>query len=109
MRFRLLVLVLLLVRAPAIHAAEYLELTDFQLVDGSGAPARPVKQLVARDGVIVMIDGQGEAPKPEADARWVRIGLNGAWVMPGLVANSLGRAPRGGVTAVRDLAGDARR
>jgi imidazolonepropionase-like amidohydrolase len=124
MRFRFLVLVWLLAPAPALHAAEYLELTDFQLVDGSGAPARPVKQLVARDGVIVMIDGQGEAPKPEADARWVRIGLNGAWVMPGLVdthvhvarfpdtrahAETILRAAvRGGVTAVRDLAGDAR-
>jgi imidazolonepropionase-like amidohydrolase len=123
MRLRHLVLVSLLAFAP-VHAAEYLELTDFQLVDGTGAPARPVQRLVARDGVIVMIDGQGEVPTPEADARWVRIGLDGAWVMPALIDTHvhvarfpdtrshaeaiLRTAVRGGVTAVRDLAGDAR-
>lgn len=125
MRSPLIGLLFLLLVAPATTcAAEYLELTDFQLIDGTGAPARSVHRLVARDGVIVMIDGQGEMPKPEPDARWLRIGLNDAWVMPGLIDTHvhvarfpdtstqakaiLERAVRGGVTSVRDLAGDAR-
>ena len=86
MRSPLLCLLFLLLVAPATTgAAEYLELTDFQLIDGTGAPARSVHRLVARDGVIVMIDGEGEMPKPEADARWLRIGLSRAWVLPGLI------------------------
>lgn len=124
MRPHLLLHALLLLCVPPVHAAEYLELTDFQLIDGTGAAARPVGTLIARDGVIVMIDGQGEAPAPEADARWLRIGLNGAWVIPGLIDTHvhvarfpdtrahaqaiLDDAVRGGVTTVRDLAGDAR-
>ncbi|KQY55098.1 amidohydrolase family protein [Lysobacter sp. Root494] len=125
MRSPLLCLVFLLLLAPAAtRAAEYLELTDFQLIDGTGAPARSTHRLVARDGVIVLIDDQGEMPTPEPDARWLRIGLNGAWVMPGLIDTHvhvarfpdastqakmiLQRAARGGVTSVRDLAGDAR-
>jgi imidazolonepropionase-like amidohydrolase len=125
MRKPLLCLLFLLLMPPATtRANEYLELTDFQLIDGTGAPMRSVHRLVARNGVIVMIDGQGEMPKPEPDARWLRIGLKGAWVMPGLIDTHvhvarfpdtstqaktiLGRAVRGGVTSVRDLAGDAR-
>ena len=124
MRQAQLSLLFLALAVPTAHAAEYLELTDFQLIDGTGAPARRVHRLVARDGVIVTIDGQGEMPKPEPDARWLRIGLNGAWVLPGLIDTHvhvarfpdtsthakaiLERAVRGGVTSVRDLAGDAR-
>lgn len=125
MRSPLPCLLFLLLIAPATtRATEYLELTEFQLIDGTGAPARSVHRLVARGGVIVMIDGQGEMPEPEPDARWLRIGLNGAWVMPGLIDTHvhvarfpdtstqartiLERAVRGGVTSVRDLAGDAR-
>lgn len=109
--------------APA-RAAEYLELTDFRLIDGTGAGERRVARLVARDGVIVAIDGQGRVPAVEPDARWTRIGLDGAWVTPGLVETHahvarfpdtrneaqrlLHQAARGGVTAVRDLGGDAR-
>lgn len=121
---RLLCLMFMLAFASTAQATNYLELTDFQLIDGTGASARPVGRLIARDGVIVMIDGQGEAPKPEPDAHWLRIGLQGAWVMPGLIdthvhvarfqdTNAHARAilqsaVRGGVTSVRDLAGDAR-
>jgi imidazolonepropionase-like amidohydrolase len=125
MRGPLLCVLLLLLAAPAAtRAAEYLELTDFQLIDGTGAATRNIHRLIARDGVIVMIDDQGEMPKPEADARWLRIGLDHAWVMPGLIDTHvhvarfpdtstqakriLERAVRGGVTSVRDLAGDAR-
>ncbi|WP_386065057.1 amidohydrolase family protein [Tahibacter sp. UC22_41] len=112
-----------LAAATAAPAADYLELTDFTLIDGTDAPPRTVKSLLARDGVIVAIDDAGTRPVAEADARWTRIGLNGAWVIPGLVDTHvhvtrypdprkgervLLGALRGGVTAVRDLAGDAR-
>lgn len=109
--------------APA-RAAEYLELTDLRLIDGTGAGERRVARLIARDGVIVAIDAQGAVPVPEADARWTRIGLDGAWVTPGLIETHahvarfpdtrneaqrlLHQAARGGVTGVRDLGGDAR-
>lgn len=104
-------------------ATDYLELTDFQLIDGSGAAPRAVKSLLVRDGVIVAIDAAGTRPEPERDARWTRIGLAGAWVIPGLVDTHvhvsrypdprrgdriLASALRGGITSVRDLAGDAR-
>lgn len=119
----LLVLVLPLAPASA-WPAEILELRDFQLIDGTGAPARPVSRLVAREGTIVAIDGRGEVPVPSAKDRWQTLDLAGAWVMPGLVdthvhvgrfpdARSqaeriLGNAVRHGITAVLDLGGDAR-
>lgn len=111
--------------AGTASAASYLELTDFTLIDGTGAAEHHVARLVARDGVIVAIDA-GDAPLPPADAgaQWLRIDLHGAWVMPGLVDTHvhvarfpdtrahaeriLRQAVRGGVTSVRDMAGDAR-
>lgn len=122
MRWCLLVLMWLF--AGASPAAEYLELTGFRLIDGTGAPERSVQRLVARDGVIVALDGQGEIPAAQPGDRWLRIDLRGAWVMPGLIDTHvhvarfddahvqaeriLRAAVRGGVTGVRDLAGDAR-
>lgn len=110
--------------AGAASAAEYLELTGFQLIDGTGAPARPVGRLIARDGVIVSIDAAGAVPTAAPGDRWLRMDLGGAWVMPGLVDTHvhvarfhdaraqaeriLRTAVQGGVTGVRDLAGDAR-
>lgn len=110
--------------APATRAAEFLELANLQLIDGTGAPARTVKRLVVRDGTIVAIDGAGRLPATEPGDRWLRIDLNGLWVTPGLVDTHvhvarfddaraqalqiLGDGARGGVTAVRDMAGDAR-
>lgn len=106
------------------RAVDYLELTDFQLIDATGAAERHVVRMIARDGVIVSIDQSGSVPLPESDAHWLRIGLNGAWVMPGLIDTHvhvarfpdtrahaeriLRQAVRGGVTGVRDMAGDAR-
>lgn len=106
------------------RAAEYLVLSDFRLIDGTGAPARAVQRLVARDGVIVAIDTAGTAGEPGAGDLEVRLRLDGAHVMPGLIDTHVhvGRFPearaeaerllrialRGGVTGVRDLAGDAR-
>jgi len=108
----------------ASRAATYLELTDLKLIDGTGAPVRHVEHLIARDGVIVAIDAVGSTPAPGKGDRWQRIDVGGAWVMPGLVDTHvhvarfpdtrtkaeriLRGALRGGVTAVRDLAGDAR-
>jgi imidazolonepropionase-like amidohydrolase len=105
-------------------AADYVELNDFQLIDATGAAARHVDRMIARDGVIVAIDDAGTVPTPEPDAQWTRIGLKGAWVMPGLIdthvhvarfpdtraraASILLSAVRGGVTGVRDLTGDVR-
>ncbi|MGB0135434.1 amidohydrolase family protein [Dokdonella sp.] len=124
-KFRQLVILgLLLVGNSALAAPEYLELLDFHLIDGSGAAPRHVDRLVARDGVIELIGSAGQAPEPEPTARWTRVGLAGAWVMPGLIDTHvhvarfpnahvmaekiLGQSVRGGVTSVRDLTGDAR-
>ena len=106
------------------HAGEYLELNQLNLVDATGAPARVVQRLVIHDGTIVAIDGEGTVPEPGPGARWTRIDLDGAWVMPGLIDTHvhvarfpetrrhaeriLRSAVRGGVTGVRDLGGDAR-
>ena len=105
-------------------AADYLELVDFHLIDGTGDAERSVRRLVARDGVIVCIDAQGTEPVPEPTASWTRIGLDGAWLMPGLIDTHVhvARFPRaremaerilvravcGGIPGVRDLGGDAR-
>lgn len=115
---------LLLLAAGPVRAAEFLELTRLRLIDGSGAPERDVARLVARDGVIVAIDDTGTTPEAAAGDTWTRIDLDGAWVMPGLVDTHvhvarfsdtraqaeriLRQAVEGGITAVRDLAGDAR-
>lgn len=104
--------------------AEYLELLDFQLIDGTGEAPRPVARLIARDGVIVAIDERGEIPETGDSDSWRRVSLAGAWVMPGLVDTHVhvGRFPdtrdramrilrgaaRGGITSVLDLGGDAR-
>jgi imidazolonepropionase-like amidohydrolase len=106
------------------RATDYLELLDFHLIDGSGQAERSVQRLLVRDGVIVRIDSAGEEPLPEPTARWTRIGLDGAWMMPGLIDTHvhvarfpdarreaeriLQRAVRAGITGVRDLGGDAR-
>ena len=106
----------------AASAANVLELSNFTLIDGTGAVARPVKTLVARDGVIVSIDGEAYA-RQKRD-RVTQIDLDGAHVIPGLIDTHVhvarfpetrGRAERilrgavrGGITAVRDLTGDAR-
>lgn len=114
----------LLACAMPAAAAEVLELTGFTLIDGTGSEPRTVASLVARDGVIVQIDGEGVRPEPEAGERWTRIDLTGAWVIPGLIDTHvhiarfpdtrnkaeaiLRQAVAGGVTTVRDLGGDAR-
>ncbi|WP_345295582.1 amidohydrolase family protein [Luteimonas vadosa] len=109
--------------APAM-GSDYLELQDLHLIDGTGKPSRVVDRLLVRDGLIVRIDDEGDEPTPEPRSSWLRIDLDGAWVMPGLVDTHvhvarfpdtraqaeriLRQAVRGGVTSVRDLGGDAR-
>ncbi len=120
----LLILWSLCLSFSAAPATEILELRDFHLIDGTGAPTQAVQRLVAVDGTIVQIDADGSAPEPQPQSRWTRIDLAGAWVMPGLIDTHvhvarfpdtyakarqiLNQAVRGGVTAVRDLGGDAR-
>lgn len=109
--------------APA-RATGSLVLSSFTLIDGTGAPARTVETLRIRDGVIVAIDGEGDAAPPAEGDAVVSVELGGAFVMPGLIDTHVhvGRFPearaeaerilqaavRGGVTSVRDLGGDAR-
>lgn len=114
---------LLLAAAPA-RAAEWLILSNATLIDGTGAPARRVRKISIRDGVIVAIDREGRRARPAKGDVVVSVDLGGAFVMPGLVdthvhvgrfpearaeaARILQLAVRGGVTSVRDLGGDAR-
>jgi imidazolonepropionase-like amidohydrolase len=117
-------LLILALQSAALPAADYLELTRFKLIDGTGAPVREVSRLLARDGRIVRIDDAGEVATASTDDRWTRVDLGGAWVMPGLIDTHvhvarfpdattqaeriLRDAVRGGITTVRDLGGDAR-
>lgn len=109
--------------APA-HAADWLELKHLVLIDGTGADAREVDLLVARDGIIVRIDDQGETADPSPFDIVTSVDLRGAHVIPGLIDSHvhfsgypgdragmqarMTQALRGGVTSVRDMAGDAR-
>ena len=112
-----------LAAAPA-QAADWLILSSFALIDGTGAPARFVEQLRIRGGIIVAIDGEGDLAPPAERDIVLSVDLGGGFVMPGLVDTHVhvGRFPkaraeaeriwkaavRGGVTSVRDLGGDAR-
>lgn len=120
-----LTLWLLLPSVPAA-AADYLELTHFQLIDGTGAPERKMASMLIRNGVIVALDTEQthQTRQPEPGSTWTRVDLQGGWVMPGLVDTHvhvarfpdtraraeaiLRNAVKGGVTSVRDMAGDAR-
>lgn len=94
------------------------------IVDGMGAPPRRGMSLLLRDGRIAALYADGAQPLP-ADATVVD--LSGAFVLPGLIdahvhlATSPSGVDRralveqrlrmtllGGVTTVRDMAGDAR-
>ncbi len=103
-------------------ADDWLVLTDLMLVDGTGDPARAVSKLVARNGVIVSLGEEGALPEPFDVV--TQIDLGGAFVIPGLIdghvhlsgfpgdRNNLEARMqaglRGGVTSVRDMAGDLR-
>jgi imidazolonepropionase-like amidohydrolase len=94
------------------------------LLDGRGGPPRQNVGVVVGDGRIVSVQTTGSAPVPAgAEVR----DLAGKWLMPGLidahvhlltdpsaedaaasVESRLRNALRGGVTTVRDMAGDGR-
>jgi len=99
-------------------------LENLKLFDGTGAPMRTVAALWLVDGRVQAVVDAGEAlpnPLPEGT---IRHELDGAFVVPGLIDTHvhvarfpdtraradriLEQALRGGVTAVRDLGGDAR-
>ena len=114
---------LVLISRPAA-AAEWLELSNFTLFDGTGEPAREVGRLLVRDGEIVAIDGEGDASEPAPGEAVTSIDLDGAYVIPGLIDTHvhLANYPRArhelvdrlswsldhGVTTVRDMGSDAR-
>jgi imidazolonepropionase-like amidohydrolase len=96
-----------------------LVLNDVNLIDGTGAPARPHVRIVIRDGRIAAVEDASNAPTPAgADVR----DLKGMTVIPGLmdahvhltsgpgnedqIAKTLRFGLLGGVTSVRDMGGD---
>ncbi|MES2497231.1 MAG: amidohydrolase family protein [Pseudomonadota bacterium] len=92
------------------------------LIDGTGRPAQPDRDILVRDERIVAVAARGAlSPDVVGDAR--RVDLAGRFVIPGLIdshvhlatppnrANAeaiLRRDLYGGVTAVRDMADDLR-
>lgn len=104
-------------------AAEWLTISNFVLIDGTGAPARPVATLHARDGVITHVGKRSPLTTSPQDVL-TSVDLDGAFVMPGLIDTHVhvARFPdtrsraqqilasglRGGVTSVRDVGGDSR-
>jgi imidazolonepropionase-like amidohydrolase len=116
---RFAALLLLAGAAAAQNAASTLVLNDVNLIDGTGAPARPHARIVIRGERIEAIEDASKAPPPAgADAR----NLSGMTVIPGLVdahvhltsgpgnEDQIAKVLRfgflGGVTSVRDMGGD---
>jgi len=91
---------------------------DVSLIDGTGAALRAHASLVLRDGRVAQVLAAGETP-PVTDTV---IDGRGLYAIPGLMdahvhigtmpfareADQLGRALRGGITSVFDMAGDTR-
>jgi imidazolonepropionase-like amidohydrolase len=99
-------------------------LTNVAVIDGTGAAARSGMTVVVRDGRIAGLFPTGSRPLPAGVAT---TDLSGRFLIPGLidshvhlatdpsgvdrrqaVEERLRHALRGGITAVRDMAGDAR-
>jgi imidazolonepropionase-like amidohydrolase len=108
-------------RAALVPADSVFALTELTIIDGSGAPPAQGQTIVVSNGVIagIFADGRGRIPR-DASVR----SLKGKFAIPGLIdahvhvatdptgrdANAreqLRAALQGGVTAVRDMAGDA--
>jgi len=118
---RLALLMLSALAAPVFAAAPVLLLTHVAVIDGTGAPAKP-GMTIAIDGrhiAAIYPDGSQAAPKGAHVED-----LSGRFVIPGLIdahVHLTGAEPdfahyvphlrallQGGVTAVRDMAGDDR-
>ncbi len=101
-----------------------LALTGLTVIDGTGAPARPGTTILIEDGRVAAVFADGARPLP---AGAERLELAGRYAIPGLIdthvhlatdpsgtdtwdvnARRLRNAILGGVTTVRDMAGDAR-
>jgi len=107
---------LLLLAATA--AAQTLVLERVNVIDGTGAPARPNTRVIIRDGRIAAIEEAG-GPLPAGAVIW---NLDGMTLIPGLIdghvhltsgpgneeriAQTLRWGLLGGVTSVRDMGGD---
>ena len=119
---RLYVLVCLLIAAPALAqpAEKTIIYTNANLFDGTGAAPKSDMAIVTRGERIVSVVSKANVT-PDATAETVD--LRGAFVMPGLINSHvhlatspnrrfaealLRRELYSGVTAVRDMAGDAR-
>ena len=116
-------LILLAFAAPGIAAAADAPwvLTHATVIDGTGAPPAADTTLVIRDGRLADVYPSGSKPAPEGAKLQ---DLRGRFVIPGLIdahVHLTGAAPnaaaygpllhallRGGVTTVRDMAGDDR-
>ena len=112
------------VALPRVCPGQALALTHATLIDGTGDAPRPGTTIVMRGGRIVSVFADGTQPLP--DSAVIR-DVAGQFVIPGLVdahvhlatnpsgddqrervERRLRQAVRGGVVAVRDMAGDAR-
>lgn len=101
-----------------------LALTGLTVIDGTGAAARPGTTLLLEDGRIAAVYADGSRPLPGGAER---LDLPGRYAVPGLIdthvhlatdpsgtdgwdvnVRRLRNALLGGVTTVRDMAGDAR-
>lgn len=101
-------------------ATSSLVLENVNLIDGRSDTARPGMTVIVRGTRITEVLDHAPASLP--DSAFV-LDLQGCWLVPGfidshvhishqtrrLTEESLARALRGGVTTVRDMAGDARR
>lgn len=113
------VFVMLAGAAAAQSGSPLLVLNDVNLVDGTGAPARPHVRIVIRGERIAAIEDASKGPAPAgADVR----DLSGMTVIPGLIdahvhltsgpgneeqiLKTLHFGLLGGVTSVRDMGGD---
>lgn len=110
---------------PYLKAASLVRVLDgATLIDGTGSPPQPNMSVEVRDGRIAAIYATGSRNAPDGASV---VDLRGRWLIPGLidahvhlatdpsgsdrravVADKLRAALRGGVTSVRDMAGDVR-
>ncbi|WP_417319223.1 amidohydrolase family protein [Emcibacter sp.] len=116
MKTLLLLINLLILPFPVLGAD--LLLKNATLIDGTGTSAKSIENLLIRDGRIVGVD----VKEPGQDIEI--IDLKDAWIIPGLIdahvhlsgfegdrremPGKLERALRGGITGLRDMAGDTR-